>query len=139
MGRESCIKVLQDVFERDMACVGITLTHEALEAVIEYLKDVPSADVPHWIPCSERLPEDIRPVIVTWKNTDPASYYQYIVGKHFTGTACYKNGKWYWYSSTTEDMLAEYGRYDSEEFDEAIECIAWMPLPEPYREEQEHE
>ena len=75
---------------------------------------------------------DIRPVIVTWKNTDPKSYYQYIVGKHFTGTACYKNGKWYWYSSTTEDMLAEYGRYDSEEFDEAIECIAWMPLPEPY-------
>lgn len=86
-----------------------------------------------WIPCSEQLPEDIRPVIVTWKNTDPASYYQYIVGKHFTGTACYKNGQWYWYSSTTEDMLAEYGRYDSEEFDEAIECIAWMPLPEPYR------
>jgi len=85
-----------------------------------------------WIPCSEQLPEDIRPVIVTWKNTDPKSYYQYIVGKHYTGTACYKNGKWYWYSSTTEDMLAEYGRYDSEEFDEAIECIAWMPLPEAY-------
>lgn len=89
-----------------------------------------------WIPCSERLPEDIRPVIVTWKNTDPASYYQYIVGKHYTGTACYKNGKWYWYSSTTEDMLAEYGRYDSEEFDEAIECIAWMPLPEPWKGEE---
>lgn len=92
---------------------------------------------PHWIPVTERLPEDIRPVIVTWKNTDPASYYQYIVGKHFTGTACYKNGKWYWYSSTTEDMLAEYGRYDSEEFDEAIECIAWMPLPGPWEGERE--
>lgn len=90
-----------------------------------------------WIPVSESLPEDIRPVIVTWKNTDPASYYQYIVGKHFIGTACYKNGKWYWYSSTTEDMLAEYGRYDSEEFDEAIECIAWMPLPQPYKAESE--
>ena len=97
------------------------------------IKALPSAQpTPHWIPCSERLPENIRPVIVTWKNNDPASYYQYIVGKHFTGTACYKNDKWYWYSSTTEDMLAEYGRYDSEEFDEAIECIAWMPLPEPY-------
>ena len=93
----------------------------------------PAQPEQRWIPCSERLPEDIRPVIVTWKNTDPKSYYQYIVGKRFTGTACYKNGKWYWYSSTTEDMLAEYGRYDSEEFDEAIECIAWMPLPEPYK------
>ena len=88
-----------------------------------------------WIPVTERLPNDIRPVIVTWKNTAPEPYYRHIVGKHFTGTACYKNGKWYWYSSITEDMLAEYGRYDSEEFDEAIECIAWMPLPEPYKEE----
>lgn len=103
-----------------------------------HLEQLPSAERHgRWIPCSEQLPEDIRPVIVTWKNTDPKSYYQYIVGKHFTGTACYKNGKWYWYSSTTEDMLAEYGRYDSEEFDEAIECIAWMPLPLPYKEGEE--
>lgn len=104
---------------------------------VDAVKAQPPADVVErkkgWIPCAERLPEDIRPVIVTWKNTAPESYYQHIVGKHFTGTACYKNGKWYWYSSTTEDMLAEYGRYDSEEFDEAIECIAWMPLPEPYQ------
>lgn len=110
------------------------------QEVTREIDALPSADaVQGWIPCSERLPENIRPVIVTWKNTDPASYYQYIVGKHFTGTACYKNGKWYWYSSTTEDMLAEYGRYDSEEFDEAIECIAWMPLPKPYREDGEAE
>ena len=108
--------------------------NNGLICAMNNVAELPSADAPQWIPCSERLPEDIRPVIVTWKNTDPKSYYQYIVGKHFTGTACYKNGKWYWYSSTTEDMLAEYGRYDSEEFDEAIECIAWMPLPEPWKE-----
>jgi len=108
--------------------------NKGLEDGKKAIENLPSAQPEQqWIPCSERLPEDIRPVIVTWKNTDPKSYYQYIVGKHFTGTACYKNGKWYWYSSTTEDMLAEYGRYDSEEFDEAIECIAWMPLPEPYK------
>lgn len=95
---------------------------------------IPSADaVQGWIPCSERLPENIRPVIVTWKNTDPASYYQYIVGKHYIGTAHYYRGKWYWYSSVTEDLLAEYGKCDSEEFDEAIEVVAWMPLPKPYK------
>ena len=103
--------------------------------VVNLLKCRPSAQPEQrWIPCSDRLPENIKPVIVTWKNNDPKSYYQYIVGKHYTGTACYKSGKWYWYSSTTEDMLSEYGRYDSEEFDEAIECVAWMPLPEPYKE-----
>lgn len=94
----------------------------------------PSAEaVQGWIPCYERLPEDIKPVIVTWKNTDPASYYQYIVGKHYIGTAHYYRGKWYWYSSVTEDLLAEYGKCDTEEFDEAIEAVAWMPLPKPYK------
>lgn len=112
---------------------GFIHTHRFDKANQIILDALSAETLQGWIPCSERLPEDIRPVLVTWKNTDPASYYQYIVGKHFTGTACYKNGKWYWYSSTTEDMLAEYGRYDSEEFDEAIECIAWMPLPKPYK------
>ena len=31
----------------------------------------------------------------------------------------------------------EYGRYDSEEFDEAIKVIAWMPMPEPWRGESD--
>ena len=122
--REDAINVLMEILDRPNHAEFL-YTDEICRA----LDSLPSAQ--RWIPCSERLPEDIRPVIVTWKNTDPASYYQYIVGKHFTGAACYKNGKWYWYSSTTEDMLAEYGRYDSEEFDEAIECIAWMSIPEP--------
>ena len=98
--------------------------------VLRTIADRPQGE---WIPCSERLPEDIRPVLVTWKNTDPASYYQYIVGKHFIGTAHYCKGKWYWYSSVTEDLLAEYGKCESEEFDEAIEAVAWMPLPKPWK------
>lgn len=107
------------------------------DASCSIVEDQPTADVPQWIPCSERLPEDIRPVLVTWKNTDPASYYQYIVGKHFIGTAHYHRGKWYWYSSVTEDLLAEYGKCESEEFDEAIEAVAWMPLPQPWKGEAE--
>ena len=108
-----------------------SISTENMNTILEAL----SADAVQgeWIPVSEMLPEDIKPVIVTWKNTDPKSYYQYIVGKHFIGTAHYKSGKWYWYSSVTEDLLAEYGKCDSEEFDEAIEVVAWMPLPTPYK------
>lgn len=85
-----------------------------------------------WIPVSEGLPKDIKPVQITWKNNDPETYYQDIKGKHFTGTAHYKDGKWYWYSDVTEDFLAEYGRCDICEFDSAIEVVAWMPMAEPY-------
>ena len=116
----------------------VLVDFDAVVAIMaNHIKADNSSESPNgWIPCSERLPDGVYPVIVTWKNTDPKSYYQYILGKHYVGVAHYKNGKWYWYSSVTEDVLMEYGRYDSEEFDEAIECMAWMPLPEPWKEEE---
>ena len=89
-----------------------------------------------WIPCSERLPEDNVPVNITWINREPVSYYAEIKDVPFTATGVYFKGKWYWYSSTVEDYLAEYGRAEWDEIEEAmhnsIEVVAWMPLPEPY-------
>ena len=108
---------------------------ESIEALMAE-GEIYDIEYSRWIPVSEGLPEEAYPVIVTWKNNDPKSYYQYILGKHYTGVAHYKNGKWFWYSSVTEDVLMEYGRCDSEEFDEAIECIAWMPLPKPYEPQE---
>lgn len=136
MRNEQCRKVcriLDDVLanrptERDALIV-------AVKTAFDELKERKTG---RWIPCSERLPEEAYPVVVTWKNDDPVSYYQYILGKHYTGVAHFKDGKWFWYSSVTEDVLMEYGRCDSEEFDEAIQVLAWMPLPEPYGE-GEHE
>lgn len=130
MRNEQCRKVcriLDDVLanrptERDALIVAVRTAFDELKEHKTW----------RWIPCSERLPEEAYPVVVTWKNDDPASYYQYILGKHYTGVAHFKNGKWFWYSSVTEDVLMEYGRCDSEEFDEAIHVLAWMPLPEPY-------
>ena len=137
---EYCLKLI-DV-ERKQGSDVMNYGQERInqtDTIIAFVENLPSArQQGDWIPCSERLPEDIGPVLVTWKNNDPASYYQYIVGKHFIGTAHYHRGKWYWYSSVTEDLLAEYGKCETEEFDEAIEAVAWMPLPKPY-EETDHE
>ena len=89
---------------------------------------------PHWIPCSDRLPDDLAEVNVTWVNHDPEPYYDFVKDKPATASAVYYKGKWYWYSSVCADILAEYGNNDADEVDVAIEILAWMPLPEPYKE-----
>lgn len=104
---------------------------EALDMAISAL-----VTEPHWIPVSERLPDDLEEVNVTWVNHDPEPYYNFVKDKPFTATAVYYKEKWYWYSSTCADLLAEYGRNPNQEIDDGIEITAWMPLPKPYKGEQ---
>ena len=87
---------------------------------------------PQWIPCSERLPENMERVNITWVNRDPEPYYMNIKDKPFTATGIYFRGKWYGDSVTCEDILGEYGENEIDEVDDSIEIVAWMPLPEPY-------
>ena len=62
---------------------------------------------PHWIPCSERLPEVGRNVLLS-------------VGGVYTAEGCLRaDGDWCqfrWESLLRKDMVG-----------------AWMPMPEPYR------
>lgn len=104
---------------------------------VHLVRDIaPSAQPePQWIPCSERLPDELAEVNITWINTNPALYYEFTKGKPSTGSAVYYKGRWYWYSAVCADYLAEYGFSPNDDMDDAIKVIAWMPLPEPYREE----
>lgn len=90
-----------------------------------------------WILVSEKLPEDLEPVNITWVNHNPESYYADIKDKPYTATGYYCKGRWYWYSSTCGDYLKEYGRCDVDEIDADIEVTAWMSLPLPWKAESE--
>lgn len=90
-----------------------------------------------WIPVSERLPEDLEPVNITWINHEPEPYYHDIKDKNFVATGIHYRGRWYWYSTTCADYLGEYGSNDIDKVDDAVEIVAWMPLPEPYKAESE--
>ena len=89
-----------------------------------------------WIPCSNRLPDELVPVNITWINRNPESYYAEIKDVPFTATGVYFDGKWYWDSCTCIDMLKEYGRSDFDIVDVNIYISAWKPLPAPYQESE---
>ena len=125
---EQCKKIcriLDDVLanrptERDSLIVAVQLAFESLSK-------------PHWIPVTERLPENNDPVNVTWVNHNPEVYYMGIKDKPFTATAHYHRGHWYWYSSVTQDNLDEYGTWTPDLVDKDVEITAWQPLPEPFK------
>lgn len=87
------------------------------------------AMLPRWIPVTERLPKDGVAVNVVWSNHSPVIYYQHIKDKPQTATGVYYRGQWYWWSAVAQDYLAEYGEWEPDKMDTAIEVTHWMPLP----------
>lgn len=129
ISRQAAYEFLSDYYHH-----RTEMQHKALR---EALDRVPSAQPkPRWIPVTEKPPEDFEEVNVTWVNHDPEQYYDFVKDKHFTGSAVYYKGSWYWYSSTCVDILAEYGRNEMDKIDDGIEVVAWMPLPEPQMESE---
>ena len=89
--------------ERDSLIVAV---REAFKALAE----------PHWIPCSERLPETTDAVLTTYIVNGDRSR-RYVEESSYYGS----DGSW---SSPWDEYRIAGTR---------IEVIAWMPLPEPYK------
>lgn len=87
--------------------------NDAIDAIIA---DAPTVEEPQWIPCSERLPEARRSVILSTKD--------------WTGEGCY-------WETTEHHVIWKGYRWNATYWDD--EVIAWMPLPSPYQEEGDAE
>lgn len=85
---------------------SISIVNELAE---EYSADTPQKSVNGWIPCSEGLPEEKGEYLVTLKTGVVTS-------------AIYDSNENKWV-----DAMEEYFEYP---------CIAWQPLPQPYKPQE---
>lgn len=103
--------------------LGVESWHEI---VMNQINEQPKLG--EWIPCSERLPEDDRCVLVTLVYTYESDYKDYDIARciHF------ENGECHWCAE--KHGYLEWDKYsDGRGGCSLYKVIAWQPLPEPYK------
>lgn len=131
------------------ACGYSPLTKVVSEEEIDRILEQESG----WIPCSDRLPAPETEVLITARRKYTNGEYRGIIT-----TALYEDGKmlesdscWVWidiegeYDEENDCYIIPEGWWEyrhfsaDDDYNNLIDCevIAWMPLPEPYRESEE--
>ena len=86
---------------------------------------------PHWIPCSERLPEEDVEVLISYRYKEGEGDTSHIDMDITTYGQMYFGGN--------KVGNRKHWRAPFEYFESNYEVVAWMPLPEPYKERREDE
>lgn len=109
ISRQAAIDAINKSFERVFAWDGTSPLGDKV------LENVPSAQPEQrWIPCSERLPEVYKDVLICW---DFKGNREVLIGN------MYSDGTFHGYD---DEYLTHNGR-------KYRKAVAWMPLPEPWR------
>ena len=105
----------------------ITYDAETVQRCIEIVSNASTVDAePHWIPCSERLPEDSGDYLVRPSDSvleDYSDFSEIMIMPY--DADCEAFG---WWVERYHPISLGYLDSDFNEF----EVIAWMPLPKPY-------
>ena len=100
----------------------VTRTFEEIRADID---EEPTVDaVPRWIPCSERMPEEGRYVLMCFKRTEvaPECVTLFEIGRLLKDT---DSNEQYWDIDDCFELHDE----------QMKQVVAWMPLPEVYKDD----
>ena len=123
-GRE-VIEILRSLPSEPPKKVCVAEVKVDIDDIKDYIDKAINAE--RWIPCSERLPEEYGEYLITWETSKaPTRFIGFAEGE--------ETGEWddehdrFVFSWLPEDYIIE--KYPD------WRVIAWMPLPEPYREEQ---
>lgn len=124
MTREEAIKILADLIDNPFLHTW-EKQNKALHMAIEALHQT------KWIPISEGLPEEHEWIGTKQFGTtisDKVHITFDVNGKRFVKTLSLQNGE-----------LSDYEKRSMDVFYKGWKMLAWMPLPEPYREDGEDE
>lgn len=111
---------MNDLISRQAAIRLITGYNGVIDKSVakQLLIQMPSAQ-PEWIPCSERMPESPFGCLVTVWDTNPITMEEF------------------------ENILPYFVGWDGEQWNDGegdqcpFEVIAWLPIPEPFKEDRD--
>ena len=107
---------MDDLIRRQDAIDIVAKEYQYESDRITALQKIPAVELPTWIPCSERLPEEFSYILVCTDENEIflATY----LGTLNDGSHCFDDD---------DGMMCE------------GDVIAWQPLPEPYKGETEND